>query len=123
MDLAQNSNCSVTAIDKLDALEIEIFSEAYDAKNKLNEWLVESGVKLEAASLVVNRKKRKRELEMWNSVNGSSLSIDLLLRIVDVYIYIFFKYINKYFSYFFANSLLLVSSIQIWIIFKVLNNN
>lgn len=64
MDLADNTCSDPTVQDSLDALERKLYSDSHKAKAKLNAWLVESGVPLEAANMVINHKKRKRvELE------------------------------------------------------------
>lgn len=60
MDLANNIGNDPTVLDRLDMLERKIYIEAHNARRKLNNWLMESGVTLEAADMVVNHKKRKR---------------------------------------------------------------
>ncbi|CAH1164469.1 unnamed protein product [Phaedon cochleariae] len=60
MDLADHSVSDPTVQERLETLEARLFSDAYDARTKLNAWLVESGAILEAANMVVNHKKRKR---------------------------------------------------------------
>lgn len=60
MDLA-DSTCSDSAMqDSLDTLERKLYCDGHKARTRLNAWLVESGVPLEAASMVINHKKRKR---------------------------------------------------------------
>lgn len=60
MDLADNIISDSTIQDSLDALERKLYNDGHKARMKLNTWLVESGVALEAASMVINHKKRKR---------------------------------------------------------------
>lgn len=60
MDLAENVDFDPAIQDKLDKLERRLFSEGHNARVKLNKWLVETGVALEAANMVLNHKKRKR---------------------------------------------------------------
>ncbi|KAJ8912866.1 hypothetical protein NQ315_007998 [Exocentrus adspersus] len=60
LDLADNSISDPSVQQKLDTLERKVFKEGCNARTKLNEWLVQSGVTMEAANMVVNHKKRKR---------------------------------------------------------------
>ncbi|XP_028139840.1 DNA replication complex GINS protein PSF3 [Diabrotica virgifera virgifera] len=60
MDLADNSISDPSVQIKLDTLERRIFNDAYKARVKMNTWLIDSNVALEAANMVVNHKKRKR---------------------------------------------------------------
>ncbi|XP_056643740.1 DNA replication complex GINS protein PSF3 isoform X2 [Diorhabda sublineata] len=60
MDLADNTISDPSVQQKLDMLERKIFNEAYKARVKMNNWLVDSSAALEAANMVVNHKKRKR---------------------------------------------------------------
>lgn len=60
MDLANNSISDPSVQQQLDTLEKSIFKDGYNARMKLNHWLVQSEAALEAANMVVNHKKRKR---------------------------------------------------------------
>ncbi|RZC35156.1 DNA replication complex GINS protein PSF3 [Asbolus verrucosus] len=60
MDLTDNIISDPTVVQKLDMLERNIFKSAHDSKVKLISWLMVSEVPLEAASMVINHKKRKR---------------------------------------------------------------
>ncbi|XP_048523287.1 DNA replication complex GINS protein PSF3 isoform X2 [Dendroctonus ponderosae] len=60
MDLAHNSESNPTVEQKLDMLERRIYRVGHSARVKLNSWLLESGVQLQAANMVTNHRKRKR---------------------------------------------------------------
>ncbi|KAJ8937969.1 hypothetical protein NQ318_003729 [Aromia moschata] len=60
MDLADNSISDPSVQQRLDTLERRLFKDGYNARTKLNAWLVESGATIEAANMVINHKKRKR---------------------------------------------------------------
>ncbi|KAI4467796.1 hypothetical protein MML48_2g00005660 [Holotrichia oblita] len=60
MDLADNISSDSTAQDSLDVLERRLYTDGHRSRSKLNAWLVESGVPLEAANMVINHRKRKR---------------------------------------------------------------
>ncbi|XP_022903698.2 DNA replication complex GINS protein PSF3 [Onthophagus taurus] len=60
MDLAENVASNPSVQDTLDTLERKLFRDGHKARSKLNNWLVESGVPLEASNMVINHKKRKR---------------------------------------------------------------
>lgn len=60
MDLANNSISNPCVQQQLDTLEKRIFKDGYNARIKLNHWLIQSETTLEAANMVVNHKKRKR---------------------------------------------------------------
>ncbi|KAJ8927000.1 hypothetical protein NQ314_020563 [Rhamnusium bicolor] len=60
MDLADNSISDPSVQQRLDTLERRLFRDSYNARTKLNAWLIESGATIEAANMVVNHKKRKR---------------------------------------------------------------
>lgn len=60
MDLAHNSESNPTVEQKLDMLERRIYRAGHTARAKLNRWLLESGVQLQAANMVTNHRKRKR---------------------------------------------------------------
>ncbi|XP_018578402.1 DNA replication complex GINS protein PSF3 [Anoplophora glabripennis] len=60
MDLANNSLSNPSVQRQLDTLEKTIFKDGYNARMKLNHWLIQSEAAIEAASMVVNHKKRKR---------------------------------------------------------------
>lgn len=59
-DLSNHTLLDPTILDKLDFLEKTLFHAGHAAKTKLDEWLLESDVRLEAANMVINHKKRKR---------------------------------------------------------------
>ncbi|KAK9710261.1 hypothetical protein QE152_g26136 [Popillia japonica] len=50
MDLADNISSDSTAHDSLDVLERRLYNDGHRSRSKLNAWLVESGVPLEAAT-------------------------------------------------------------------------
>ncbi|KAJ3650233.1 hypothetical protein Zmor_021931 [Zophobas morio] len=60
MDLSDNTVSNPSVMQKLDRLERSVFKSGHDAKMKLVSWLKVSEMPLEAASMVVNHKKRKR---------------------------------------------------------------
>lgn len=60
IDLTNNAVCDPTMLDRLDFLEKTLFNDGHIAKMKLDEWLLQSNMRLEAANMVVNHKKRKR---------------------------------------------------------------
>lgn len=60
MDLAENGDSDPSNLTHLDMLERGLFKDAFNARTKLNVWLVDSNVPLETATMVMNHKKRKR---------------------------------------------------------------
>lgn len=60
MDLSDNTLSDPTVTQSLDMLERTLFKRGHEAREKLSSWLMVSEVPLEAASMVVNHKKRKR---------------------------------------------------------------
>lgn len=68
MDLANNSISDPSVQQQLDTLEKAIFKDGYNSRTKLNHWLVQSEAAIEAASMVVNHKKRKR-IDMQDTCN------------------------------------------------------
>ncbi|XP_017785099.1 PREDICTED: DNA replication complex GINS protein PSF3 [Nicrophorus vespilloides] len=60
MDLADNMGLDPLINDGLDMLERGLFFEGHKARTKLNNWLIQTGMQLEAANMVTNHKKRKR---------------------------------------------------------------
>ena len=59
MDLAENTTSDPTVHDKLDSLEKTLFTVGQKARIKLNNWLTQTGMQLQAAEMVTNHKKRK----------------------------------------------------------------
>lgn len=60
IDLSNHAISDPTVIDRLDFLEKTLFHAGHSAKVKLDEWLLKSDIRLGAADMVVNHKKRKR---------------------------------------------------------------
>lgn len=60
MDLAHNSKSDPTIQQTLDMLERKVYKDGHNARTKLNRWLLESGVELQAANMVTSHRKRKR---------------------------------------------------------------
>jgi len=60
MDLAHNSESNPIIQQKLDLLERRVYKDGHNAKAKLDTWLLESGVQLQAANMVTSHRKRKR---------------------------------------------------------------
>ncbi|XP_065168669.1 DNA replication complex GINS protein PSF3 [Atheta coriaria] len=59
MDLADNVGTDPTVENGLDMLECTLFKSGHNARMKLNHWLMESHMQLEASHMVTNHKKRK----------------------------------------------------------------
>lgn len=60
MDLTCNMGDDPSVINKLDSLEKRIFIPSNKAQIKFNNWMLSTGVQIEAANMVVNHRKRKR---------------------------------------------------------------
>lgn len=60
MDLTDNIGYNPSVQDPLDITEQKLFKDGQSAKAKLNIWLTDSHTPIEAASMVINHKKRKR---------------------------------------------------------------
>lgn len=60
MDLTGNVAAEANATDKLDNMERRLFAIGQDTNAKLDVWFSETNMRLEAADMIVNLRKRKR---------------------------------------------------------------
>lgn len=60
MDMCEYTFVDPSSVDKLDILERRLYQDGHNSRMKLNTWLIESRVPIQAADMVINHKKRKR---------------------------------------------------------------
>lgn len=60
MDLSETTFVDPNLIDKLDLMERRLFQDGHQARLKLNTWLAQSIIPIQAAEMVANHRKRKR---------------------------------------------------------------
>lgn len=66
MDLTETTFVDPNLIDKLDLMERRLFQDGHQARLKLNTWLAESVLPIQAAEMVASHRKRKRvEIESY----------------------------------------------------------